>query len=313
MAGSSLLMLLDDIASVLDDVAILSKVAAKKTAGVLGDDLALNAEQVSGVKADRELPVIWAVAKGSLLNKLILVPAALLISAIAPWAVMILLMIGGAYLCYEGFEKIAHKFLHKEDHLANKESLKQSLLKPEVNLVDFEKKKIKGAIRTDFVLSAEIIVIVLGIVQGETFITQLTVLSLLAFAFTIGVYGFVAAIVKIDDAGLYLIKSSNNQQSMIDKIKNVIGQGLLAFAPRLMKTLTIVGTIAMFLVGGGILMHGIPGAESYLHQLIESINNAVVTTLLPMFAGGLVGIVSGGILVGLMTVFNTLKKQKAHA
>ena len=313
MAGSSLLMLLDDIASVLDDVAILSKVAAKKTAGVLGDDLALNAEQVSGVKADRELPVIWAVAKGSLLNKLILVPAALLISAIAPWAVMILLMIGGAYLCFEGFEKIAHKFLHKGDHLANKEALKQSLLKPEVNLADFEKKKIKGAIRTDFVLSAEIIVIVLGIVQGETFITQLTVLSLLAFAFTIGVYGFVAAIVKIDDAGLYLIKSSENQQSMLGKIKNAVGQGLLAFAPRLMKTLTIVGTIAMFLVGGGILMHGIPGAESYLHQLTESINNAVVTTLLPMFAGGLVGIVSGGILVGLMTLFNTFKKQKAHA
>lgn len=312
MAGSSLLMLLDDIASVLDDVAILSKVAAKKTAGVLGDDLALNAEQVSGVKANRELPVIWAVAKGSLLNKLILVPAALLISAIAPWAVMILLMIGGAYLCFEGFEKIAHQFLHKEDHLANKESLKHNLLKPKANLADFEKEKIKGAIRTDFVLSAEIIVIVLGIVQSETFITQLTVLSLLAIAFTIGVYGFVAAIVKIDDAGLYLIKSSNNQQSMIDKVKNVIGQGLLAFAPRLMKTLTIVGTIAMFLVGGGILMHGIPSAESYLHQLTESINNAIVTTLLPMFAGGLVGIVSGGFLVGLMSAFNTLKKQKAH-
>ena len=312
MAASSLLMLLDDIASVLDDVAILSKVAAKKTAGVLGDDLALNAEQVSGVKAERELPVIWAVAKGSFLNKLILVPAALLISAVAPWAVMILLMIGGAYLCFEGFEKITHKFLHKEDHLANKESLKHNLLKPEVNLVDFEKKKIKGAIRTDFVLSAEIIVIVLGIVQSETFITQLTVLSLLAIAFTIGVYGFVAAIVKMDDAGLYLIKSANDQHSMMAKIKHAIGQGLLTFAPRLMKTLTLVGTIAMFLVGGGILMHGIPSAESYLHQLIASINNEVVTTLLPMLAGAFVGIVSGGLLVGLMSVFNTLKKQKTH-
>ncbi len=312
MAASSLLMLLDDIASVLDDVAVLSKVAAKKTAGVLGDDLALNAEQVSGVKAERELPVIWAVAKGSFLNKLILVPAALLISAVAPWAVMILLMIGGAYLCFEGFEKITHKFLHKEDHLANKESLKHNLLKPEVNLADFEKNKIKGAIRTDFVLSAEIIVIVLGIVQSETFITQLTALSLLAIAFTIGVYGFVVAIVKMDDAGLYLIKSANDQHSMMANIKHAIGRGLLAFAPRLMKTLTLVGTIAMFLVGGGILMHGIPSAESFLHQLIASINNEVVTTLLPMLAGAFVGIVSGGLLVGLMSVFNTLKKQKTH-
>ncbi len=312
MAASSLLMLLDDIASVLDDVAVLSKVAAKKTAGVLGDDLALNAEQVSGVKAERELPVIWAVAKGSFLNKLILVPAALLISAVAPWAVMILLMIGGAYLCFEGFEKITHKFLHKEDHLANKESLKHNLLKPEVNLADFEKKKIKGAIRTDFVLSAEIIVIVLGIVQSETFITQLTALSLLAIAFTIGVYGFVVAIVKMDDAGLYLIKSANDQHSMMANIKHAIGRGLLAFAPRLMKTLTLVGTIAMFLVGGGILMHGIPSAESFLHQLIASINNEVVTTLLPMLAGAFVGIVSGGLLVGVMSVFNTLKKQKTH-
>lgn len=313
MAGSSLLMLLDDIASVLDDVAILSKVAAKKTAGVLGDDLALNAEQVSGVRAERELPVIWAVTKGSFLNKLILVPAALLISAIAPWAIMILLMIGGAYLCFEGFEKIAHKFLHKEDHEQNKESLKKTLLKPEANLAEFEKEKIKGAIRTDFVLSAEIIVIILGTLQGEPFATQVTVLTLLALGFTVAVYGFVAAIVKIDDAGLYLIKSSNDQQSMVDKIKNFIGKGLLAFAPRLMKTLTIVGTIAMFLVGGGILMHGIPGAEHYLHQLTESINNAVATALLPMIAGGFVGIMSGGILVGLMTIFNTFKKQKSHA
>jgi hypothetical protein len=219
MAGSSLLALIDDIASVLDDVAVLSKVAAKKTAGVLGDDLALNAEQVSGVRAERELPVIWAVTKGSLLNKLILVPAALLISTIAPWAVMIALMIGGAYLCFEGFEKIAHKFLHKDEHKANKENLHQALLKPEADLVAFEKEKIKGAIRTDFVLSAEIIVIVLGTVQGEAFTTQLTVLSLLAFAFTIGVYGFVAGIVKIDDAGLYLIESAKNTQSTFSSIK----------------------------------------------------------------------------------------------
>lgn len=297
MAGGSLLMLLDDIASVLDDVAILSKVAAKKTAGVLGDDLALNAEQVSGVRADRELPVVWAVAKGSFLNKLILVPAALLINAIAPWAVMVLLMLGGAYLCFEGFEKIVHKFIHKDEYKKHKASLTQSLLKPATDLVAFEKKKIKGAIRTDFVLSAEIIVIVLGIVQSEPFMTQLTVLSLLAIAFTIGVYGFVAAIVKIDDAGLYLIQSAKDQDSLGATLKNLLGQGLLAFAPKLMKTLTIVGTIAMFMVGGGILMHGIPGIEAALHQLQAGINNAILVALLPSLAGTLVGFISGALLV----------------
>jgi predicted DNA repair protein MutK len=309
MAGSSLLMLLDDIASVLDDVAVLSKVAAKKTAGVLGDDLALNAEQVSGVRAERELPVIWAVAKGSFLNKLILVPAALLISAVAPWAVMILLMIGGAYLCFEGFEKIAHKFLHKDEYAHNKESLKEALLKPEADLVAFEKEKIKGAIRTDFVLSAEIIVILLGTVQGEAFSTQIAVLSFLAIAFTVGVYGFVAAIVKIDDVGLYLIQTSENKQSVTASIKNFIGKGLLSFAPKLMKTLTIVGTIAMFMVGGGILMHGIPGAESYIHHTLEGMDNAVVTTILPMLAGAVIGVISGGLLVALMSVFNKIKSR----
>jgi predicted DNA repair protein MutK len=309
MAGSSLLMLLDDIASVLDDVAVLSKVAAKKTAGVLGDDLALNAEQVSGVRAERELPVIWAVAKGSFLNKLILVPAALLISAVAPWAVMILLMIGGAYLCFEGFEKIAHKFLHKDEYAHNKESLKEALLKPEADLVAFEKEKIKGAIRTDFVLSAEIIVILLGTVQGEAFSTQIAVLSFLAIAFTVGVYGFVAAIVKIDDVGLYLIQTSENKQSVTASIKNFIGKGLLSFAPKLMKTLTIVGTIAMFMVGGGILMHGIPGAESYIHHTLEGMDNAVVTTILPMLAGAAIGVISGGVMVALMSAFNKIKSR----
>ncbi len=301
MAGSSLLALIDDIASVLDDVAILSKVAAKKTAGVLGDDLALNAEQVSGVRAERELPVIWAVAKGSLLNKLILVPAALLISAIAPWAVMILLMMGGAYLCFEGFEKIAHKFLHKEAHLENKQSLKDALLKPEADLVEFEKEKIKGAIRTDFVLSAEIIVIILGSVQNEPFSSQVAVVSLLAFLFTIGVYGFVAAIVKIDDLGLHLIKTSSEQG--FGKIKHAIGKGLLSFAPMLMKTLSFVGTIAMFMVGGGILMHGIPGAEDQIHHLTQD-RSGFVSAIIPSLAGAVTGLVSGGILVLLFTLFN---------
>ena len=303
MAGSSLLALIDDIASVLDDVAVLSKVAAKKTAGVLGDDLALNAEQVSGVRAERELPVIWAVAKGSFLNKLILVPAALLISAIAPWAVMILLMMGGAYLCFEGFEKIAHKFLHKEAHLENKQSLKDTLLKPEADLVEFEKDKIKGAIRTDFILSAEIIVIILGTLQNESFSNQVSVLSLLAFLFTIGVYGFVAAIVKIDDLGLHLINTSSNQG--FGKVKTLLGNGLLAFAPKLMKTLSFVGTIAMFMVGGGILMHGIPGVEDQVHLFAEG-TSSIVSAILPSLAGAAIGLISGAILVLIFTLTSKL-------
>jgi len=312
MAGSSLLALIDDIASVLDDVAVLSKVAAKKTAGVLGDDLALNAEQVSGIRAERELPVIWAVTKGSLLNKLILVPAALLISTVAPWAVIVLLMLGGAYLCYEGFEKIAHsfekRFLHKDSNQEHQEKLHDALIQPGVDLVAFEKDKIKGAIRTDFVLSAEIIVIILGTLQGEPFSTQLTVLSLLAFGFTLAVYGFVAAIVKIDDAGLYLIKTATT--STFGKIKQSIGNGLLAFAPFLMKTLSFVGTIAMFMVGGGILLHGIPGAEESVHHFAEGFDISLVTALLPMFAGAFVGLISGGLLVALMTLFTKITQQE---
>ena len=306
MAGSSLLMLIDDIATVLDDVAILSKVAAKKTAGVLGDDLALNAEQVSGVRAERELPVIWAVTKGSLLNKLILVPAALFISAVAPWAIMILLMIGGAYLCFEGFEKIAHKFLHKENHDKHKDSIKQALIQPETDLVEVEQEKIKGAIRTDFVLSAEIIVIILGTLQGQPFSTQIIVLSLLALGFTIAVYGFVAAIVKIDDAGLYLINSAKDQITTSANIRAAFGRGLLVFAPWLMKMLSIVGTIAMFMVGGGILMHGIPGAEHYIHQLSESMDVFMLSALLPTIAGALTGLLSGAILVLLLTLAGNL-------
>lgn len=312
MAGSSLLMLIDDIASVLDDVAVLSKMAAKKTTGVLGDDLALNAEQVSGVRAEREIPVIWAVAKGSFLNKLILVPAALLVSAIAPWAVMIALMLGGAYLCFEGFEKIAHsftkRFMNKGQHDAHKEALTAELMKPNADLVSFEKEKIKGAIRTDFVLSAEIIVIILGTLQGEAFISQVTVLSLLAITFTVGVYGFVAAIVKIDDAGLYLIKTST--ESMLGKIKSMIGQGLLAFAPKLMSTLSIVGTIAMFMVGGGILMHGIPGTEEYLHHVTENIDNSILSALLPSLAGAMIGLIAGALLVFLMSIISKIFAAK---
>ena len=205
MAAANLLALIDDIATVLDDVAILSKVAAKKTAGVLGDDLALNAQQVSGVRAEREIPVVWAVAKGSLVNKAILVPAALLISAFAPWLVLPLLMVGGAFLCFEGFEKLAHKLLHaRGDDAAEHQALTRALADPQIDLVAFERDKIKGAVRTDFILSAEIIAITLGAVAGAAFGTQVAVLAGIALVMTIGVYGIVAGIVKLDDLGLWL-------------------------------------------------------------------------------------------------------------
>ena len=229
--ASSLLLLLDDIATVLDDVAVMSKMAAKKTAGVLGDDLALNAQQVSGVHSDRELPVVWNVAKGSFINKLILVPLALLISVIAPWAINPLLMIGGLFLCYEGVEKVLHSLHHKKAKTVDE--AQQELEHVEVDLVAFEKEKVKGAIRTDFILSAEIVVISLGTVATASFITQLSVLSVIAIAMTVGVYGFVALIVKIDDIGLHLTEQTSN-------LKQKIGRGLLVFAPILMKTLTIV-------------------------------------------------------------------------
>lgn len=302
---------MDDIASVLDDVAILSKVAAKKTAGVLGDDLALNAEQVSGVRAERELPVVWAVAKGSFLNKLILVPSAMVISYFAPWMVMYLLIIGGLYLCFEGVEKLIHKLTASTHEDAQAHSIKlKALADPSINLVELETGKIKGAIRTDFVLSAEIIVIILGTVQTESFTTQISVLSLMSFLFTVGVYGFVALIVKIDDLGLYLLRKSVS--SNVDKIQRLAGRALLRFAPILMKTLTIVGTAAMFLVGGGIIAHGVP----FLHRFVE--HSVDVIAVLPSFGGiagsltaitlnGIIGILSG-LLVAL--IFSIVQKFK---
>ncbi|MFN4117120.1 MAG: DUF808 domain-containing protein [Inhella sp.] len=255
MAGASLLTLLDDIATVLDDVAILTKVAAKKTSGVLGDDLALNAQQVAGVRAEREIPVLWAVAKGSFVNKLILVPAALLIAAFMPWLITPLLVAGGLFLCFEGVEKLWHKLAHREAAAAEAAQLSQALIQPDVDLVGFEKDKIRGAIRTDFILSAEIIVIALGLVAGKAMVTQVLVLSTIAIAMTIGVYGLVAAIVKLDDAGLYLSRGP----------APALGRALLALAPRLMKLLAVVGTAAMFLVGGGILVHSWP----WLHHLVQ--------------------------------------------
>lgn len=301
MAGTSLLALIDDIATVLDDVALMTKVAAKKTAGVLGDDLALNAEQVSGVRAERELPVVWAVAKGSMKNKLILVPAAILISAVAPWAITPLLMVGGAYLCFEGFEKLAHKFLHDrtEDQAEHVTQIK-ALSDPNVDLVALEKEKIRGAIRTDFILSAEIVVIALGTVQNAAFATQVAVIAGIAVIMTVGVYGIVAGIVKLDDAGLYLVKSSEGTAG--PSLKRTLGKGLLQVAPYLMKALAVVGTAAMFLVGGGILVHGLPYAHEVLHHAEEAVHGvpglggmlaAITPTLLNMLAG----IVAGGLVL----------------
>ncbi len=293
MAGSSLLLLIDDIAAVLDDVSVMTKVAAKKTAGVLGDDLALNAQQVSGVKPARELPVVWAVAKGSLLNKTILVPAALAISFFVPWLVTPLLMLGGAFLCYEGFEKLAHKFLHSKEAKAHKDELRKALADPKIDMKALEKEKIRGAIRTDFILSAEIIAITLGTVSAESIGMQFLVLAVVALFITVGVYGLVAGIVKLDDGGLYLSqRDSQFQQSL--------GRGILWLAPHMMKTLSILGTIAMFLVGGGILTHGIPPIYQAIQDFAVSFSG-VMEVVLPILADGVVGLIAGAILVGAIT------------
>lgn len=267
--AASLLALLDDIASILDDVSVLTKVAAKKTTGVLGDDLALNAQQVTGVNADRELPVVWAVFKGSALNKAILVPAALAISAFVPWAVTPLLMAGGLYLCFEGVDKLAHGFTRRRKAGApNGEQELSPASDSGIDVETAEKDKIKGAVRTDFILSAEIIAITLGTVQDRALLTQLTVMIVIAAVMTVGVYGIVAAIVKLDDAGLYLSRVEGD--GVFARLARGLGRSILAAAPWLMKALSIVGTIAMFLVGGGILAHGIP----FLHHGVESLAQA---------------------------------------
>jgi uncharacterized protein len=294
MAGSSLLALIDDIATLLDDVTVMTKIAAKQTAGVLGDDLALNAQQVSGVNADRELPVVWAVCKGSFLNKLILVPSALLISAFIPWLIIPLLLVGGAYLCFEGSEKLVHKFLHKrsEDE-AHYQELVEAVSDLSLDLVQYEKDKIKGAIRTDFILSAEIIVITLGAVASSTLTVQIGALSAVAVLMTLGVYGFVAGIVKLDDVGLHLIK--HPAQSAWSKLKHLMGNFLLWLAPKLMKFLSIAGTAAMFLVGGGIFTHNVP----VLHHAIDLASKALPAA--PWLVSGALNAVFG-VLLGLAVV-----------
>ena len=302
--ASSLLALLDDIATILDDVSVLAKVAAKKTAGVLGDDLALNAQQVTGLAADRELPVVWSVAKGSLVNKAILVPAALAISAVAPWAVTPLLMVGGAFLCYEGCEKLAHKLLHSRSYdEAHHQELERALLNPAIDLRVVEKDKIKGAVRTDFILSAEIIAITLGTVASSAFTVQVGVLAGIAILMTLGVYGLVAGIVKLDDLGLYL--SRRGQPAA-----RSAGAAILRAAPWLMKGLSVAGTAAMFLVGGGILVHGVAPLHHAVEQLAERMG-AGFGALLPMLLNALVGVVAGAVVLAVVTLAQRLVRRKA--
>jgi uncharacterized protein len=296
MAGASLLALIDDIASVLDDVALMTKVAAKKTAGVLGDDLALNAEQVSGVRAERELPVVWAVALGSLKNKLILVPAALAISALIPWAVTPLLMLGGFYLCLEGVEKLAHKYLHSAAEDAARHAAELAALSDDsVDLVAFEADKIRGAIRTDFVLSAEIIVIALGTVADQPLPAQLAVLASIGLIMTVGVYGIVAGIVKMDDLGFYLLKRQS-------AAAHVVGKSLVLAAPKLMQALTVIGTAAMFMVGGGILSHGLPPVHHAIAQLAEMAG--VLSVIVSLALDVVVGLVGGALALLVVKSFS---------
>jgi len=312
---SSLFALLDDIATGLDDVALLTKVAARKTAGVLGDDLALNAQQVAGVTPNRELPVVWAVARGSAINKAILVPAGLVISALMPWAVTPLLMIGGAFLCYEGFEKIAHKLFHsKAEDEAQEAELTHALTDSAADLMTIEKEKIKGAVRTDFILSAEIIVITLGTVANSTFVTQVLVLTCLAAAMTVGVYGLVGGIVKLDDVGLHL--SQRSGETAFARIQRGLGGAILAGAPWLMRGLSVVGTAAMFLVGGGIILHGIPPLHHTFERLADGLAEvpAVGDTLrlLTLIAfDAIAGIIAGALVLGIVTGVRRLLHPRA--
>lgn len=315
MAGSSLLILIDDITLLLDDVAAMSKVAAQKTAGVLGDDLAVNAEKVSGIRAERELPVVWSVAKGSLKNKAILVPGALALSAFAPWSITPILMAGGTYLCYEGFEKVAHTFMHSSEDEKEASELVESFHNPDIDLEAYEQEKITGAIRTDFILSAEIIVIALGTVADKAFMTQALVVSGVAVALTFGVYGIVAAIVKMDDVGLHLFQTAPEGKK--GAFQRSFGLGLLNFAPKFLRLLTIVGTIAMFLVGGGILMHGIP----LLHHTVElwaqnaesiAVAGPFLSWSTPLVVNTLGGVIAGAVAMALMApiskIRNTFKR-----
>lgn len=313
MAGSSLLTLLDDIASLLDDVSVLSKVAAKKTAGVLGDDLALNAEQVTGVRAERELPVVWAVFKGSALNKAIMVPAALVLSALLPWVITPLLMIGGSFLCFEGFEKVVHRMLQPREKVREEQVHRvHAIADGNVDMIEFEKKRIRGAIRTDAILSAEIIVIALGTVQDASLGVRIGVLTLIAATVTVGVYGLVAGIVKLDDLGMHLLDKRGASRGA--SMQRSLGGMILRMAPKLMKTLSVLGTAAMFLVGGGILVHSIPQLTDLLHSVeMLAAGMPFAAGIFSMLSGvlfnGLVGVLVGGLLVGAYSLVGSFLQR----
>ena len=305
MAGASLLALLDDITTLLDDVATMTKIAARKTAGVLSDDLALNAQQVAGVSAKRELPVVWAVAKGSMLNKAFLIPVALLISEFLPWLIVLLLMIGGAYLCYEGVEKLLHSYQHwkqkkRGQHSEDASTLANTSVSAE-DIAALEKRKIRGAIRTDFILSAEIIVIALNVVQNQTLMMKFLVLAAIAVLITVGVYGIVAAIVKLDDIGYWMVRDSEETA-----LRRKLGMLLVNAAPHLMRFLSIVGTIAMFLVGGGIIMHNVAA----LHHMELDVANWIATTpavgelfqaITPSIMSLVLGLIVGAVVLAVVS------------
>ncbi|ALB55462.1 DUF808 family protein [Cronobacter universalis] len=304
MAGSSLLTLLDDIATLLDDISMMGKLAAKKTAGVLGDDLSLNAQQVTGVRANRELPVVWAVAKGSLLNKLILVPLALIISAFAPWAITPLLMVGGAFLCFEGVEKVMHS-LHARKHKETPEQKQQRLneiAKQDPKL--YERDKVKGAVRTDFILSAEIVAITLGIVAEAPLLDQVLVLGGIAILVTLGVYGIVGVIVKLDDMGYWLADKRS-------ALARGVGKGLLVTAPWLMKALSILGTVAMFLVGGGIVVHGVAPLHHAIEHWAQGLGGAGAA-IMPTVLNLVLGFIIGAIVLAVVSLIGRLRGKPAH-
>jgi predicted DNA repair protein MutK len=304
MAGTSLLMLIDDIASILDDVSVMSQMAAKKTAGVIGDDLALNAYQVNGVNPEREIPVVAAVAKGSIINKAILVPAAITLSAFAPWAVRPVLMLGGAFLCFEGAEKLVHRFLHRTDEEADHAETLRAAADEDIDLVAHEREKIRGAVRTDFVLSAEIIIITLGVVADDPLLAQVLVLSAIAVLMTVGVYGLVAAIVKFDDLGLYLTQRTGD--GLVPRMLRGLGRGILKGAPWLLKGLTVAGTIAMFLVGGGILVHGIPALG---HAIEAMLPHGFIGSILSGLLSTVGGLVTGLLLTGIWLLVERLQRK----
>ncbi|WP_226570754.1 DUF808 family protein [Mangrovibacter yixingensis] len=301
MAGSSLLTLLDDIATLLDDISVMGKLAAKKTAGVLGDDLSLNAQQVTGVRANRELPVVWQVAKGSLVNKVILVPLALLISAFIPWAITPLLMLGGAFLCFEGMEKVLHSLASRHENSDEQREARLSQLANQ-DPMQYERTKVKGAIRTDFILSAEIVALTLGIVSSAPLLNQIMILAGIALLVTVGVYGIVGVIVKLDDMGWWLEKRPS-------VLAQVLGKGLLVLAPWLMKVLSVVGTLAMFLVGGGILVHGVPWLHHHI-EAISALSEKLPAWLITPLATLVVGMLLGTMVVGVVNLVKRFKTRK---